>query len=44
MIYNRKFARSQWKKSFNGNKMAWKVSRQAGRDNSFRKFTGRCVN
>ena len=44
MIYNKKFARSQWKKSLVGNKFAWRSTRQAGRENSFRKFTGRCVN
>ena len=43
MIYNKKFARRQWKESFK-NKLMWKVTRQAGRENSFRKFTGRCVN
>lgn len=43
-IYNRKFARSQWRKSFTGSPMAFLHSRQAGRDNSFRKFTGRCQN
>jgi len=42
--YNSGFARSQWKKSFGGNKLAWRTTRQAGRSNSFRKFTGRCKN
>jgi len=39
--YNRKFARSQWRRSMS----AWdfRVARRAGQDNSFRKFTGRCL-
>ena len=38
--YNRKFARSQWRRSMSA--MAFRHSRQAGRENSFRVFTGRC--
>ena len=40
MKYNRKFARSQWRRSFNGNFSS--PSRNPGGDNSFRIFTGRC--
>ena len=41
--YSRKFARRQWRQSFS-NPIVFAVTRHAGRDNSFRKFTGRCKN
>ena len=41
--YNRQFARKMWRKSF-GDSFAFSHTRQPGRENSFRKFTGRCKN
>jgi hypothetical protein len=40
--YSKKFARSQWRKSFAGSNVMWQNTRQAGATNSFRTFTGRC--
>jgi hypothetical protein len=41
MKYNRKFARNQWRKSFE-NTLIFRFTHGAGQSNSFRKFTGRC--
>ena len=41
-LYNRLFARGQWRKSF-GAKVIWHRSRQPGSDCSFRIFTSRCA-
>ena len=41
MKYNRQFARRQWRQSFN-NPIVFATTRQPGRANSFRMFTGRC--
>jgi len=42
MKYHRKFARSQWRKSFNGMNEVWhSCEREPGRTKSFRHFTGR---
>jgi hypothetical protein len=41
MKYSRQFARSQWRKSFLNN-IVFATTRQPGRANSFRTFTGRC--
>lgn len=40
--YNKKFARSQWRKSFGGNRDQFRFLRHAGQSQSFRIFTGRC--
>ena len=41
--YSRRFARRQWRNSFGG-KESFRTLHQAGREGSFRKFTGRCKN
>jgi hypothetical protein len=42
--YNKKFARSQWRRSFDGNRDQFRYLRFPSRENanSFRVFTGRC--
>jgi hypothetical protein len=41
MKYNRTFARSQWRASFDNDSKAFRHSRKPGQTGSFRKFTGR---